>query len=141
MFTTFALEVYLKRAAASENKYPRFGSNCSIDPRKPEWIHIETKSLPPICVPAGIHLDGQCRVVLGEDKNLVKAALKSEALKLTVPQIDDVNSELEVPLPEKGSGKNGALIKIDKVRALVEHTFKPFKYHHGHPKGPAAQGP
>lgn len=120
------LEVYLKRAAPSlpGNRYPRFGSNCSIDPARPEWIHVKTRSLPPCCVPEAMPLDGQCKVVLSDSADLVAAALKSGTLKLTVPELDDVISELGVVLPERGSGKNGHFLKHDKTRALVEHVFK-----------------
>ena len=69
-------------------------------------------------------LDGQCRLLLGESGNLVAAALKAGSLKLTVPELDDVNSEFGVTLPDKGTGKSGALLKQDKARALVEHVFK-----------------
>lgn len=102
---------------------PRFGANCSIDPARPEWIHVETKALPPCCVPSGVPLDGQCRVVLGESPNLLKAALKV-GIKLTVPEIDDVIRQLDVKLPAAGSGKSGNLLKADKARALVEFVFK-----------------
>ena len=129
MITNFrygAWEVYLKRSPKSMpgNKYPRFASNCSIDPKRQEWVHVKTRPLPPCCVPAGMPLDGQCRVVLGDSDNLVAAALKSGTLKITVFELNDIISELEVALPETGSGKGGNLIKVDKVRALVEHVFK-----------------
>ena len=65
-------------------------------------------------------LDGQCRLILGESGNLVAAALKAGSLKLTVPELDDVKSEFGVTLPDKGTGKSGALLKQDKARACFQ---------------------
>lgn len=117
-------QVYLKRSSGLPgNRLPRFGANCSIDPDRPEWIHYKTVALPPCCAPLHMPGDGQCRLVLGQSDNLVAAGLKT-GVKLTVPELDDIISELGVALPDEGSGKNGALLKIDKARALVNHVFK-----------------
>eukprot|EP00434_Breviolum_minutum_P022179 symbB.v1.2.019580.t1/scaffold1585.1/size110488/1 len=61
-------------------------------------------------------------LVTGPPEGLVISAVRSGVF-LTVAQLKSLHAVIKFKLPEKGSGKNGNIIKVDWVRALVNHYF------------------
>ena len=60
----------------------------------------------------------------GEPQSLVKSAVKSGVF-LTVKSLEQIQSMLGYKLPDKGqgSGKNGALVKLDHAKCLVDFLW------------------
>ena len=67
---------------------------------------------------------GSAWLVTGEPQSLVKSAVKSGVF-LTVKSLEQIQSMLGYKLPDKGqgSGKNGALVKLDHAKCLVDFLW------------------
>lgn len=88
------------------------------------WLHLPTKVLHPTQIPLNLRME-HCVVLLvtGPPEGLVISAVRSGVF-LTVAQLKSLHAVIKFKLPEKGSGKNGNIIKVDWVRALVNHYFR-----------------
>ena len=87
-----------------------------------EWEFVPTRPLPASCLPADMP-DLACMLkVIGPHEPVLHAALRRGA-KLTLYQLKAIVLAYSVNLPEVGSGKRGNRIKIDFVRAILQHFF------------------
>ncbi len=83
---------------------------------------METEFLPPACLPEELHGYGSAFRVLVDDEWILRGSIGA-GLSLNVPYLTQVSKQIGVTLPRKGSGKKGALKKIDRARALVLHLW------------------
>ncbi|CAE7631480.1 unnamed protein product, partial [Symbiodinium sp. CCMP2456] len=89
------------------------------------WMFVVHEVLPPACVPDSLHELGSCIHVKSKEGILRAAVLRQQSMKLTKLQLVQICASLRVALPDpkKGSGKTGKRIKIDYVRALLQHLL------------------
>jgi len=95
--------------------------NFSID-RDSIWKFVETEFLPPACLPEELHGHGSAFRVLVDDEWILRGSIGA-GLSLTIHYLRQVSKQIGVKLPKQGSGKNGAIKKIDRARALVKHLW------------------
>ena len=89
-----------------------------------KWRMVPTAIRTPSELPEGLRSYGSAWEVTGAPQPLLKSGVK-EGIFLTVKQLELIHSKLGFSVPEKGqgSGKNGAIIKIDLAQALVESLW------------------
>lgn len=92
------------------------------------WTYIPVQKLVRGLVLVQIFLTGHCFCwqITGAAESLVRAAVR-EGVWLSMADLKLVSDRLGVaaPAPGSGSGKNGAVCKVDRARALVNHLFPP----------------
>ena len=98
---------------------PHLLTNLSIDS---EWEFVPTKVLPACCLPADLPEAACMLKVTGPHENVLQAALR-RGCRLTLYQLKAIVVAFSVPVPQEGSGKNKQRIKIDYVRAVIQHFF------------------
>lgn len=86
-----------------------------------KWRFVEHTLLPPACMPAALHFLSSAAVVHKHDQWILKGSIKS-GLFLNLPRLRQVCVTLQVR-PARGSGKNGALTKLDWAKTLVSHLW------------------
>ena len=88
------------------------------------WQHIPFAVLPPCTLGPGAPAGAVSLQVTGEPQDIVQAAIRNKTA-LTANQIKQLMVAYKIPEPKKGtgSGKNGSIIKQDRVRALVAFLF------------------
>ena len=104
-----------------EQSEPMWTFNTGLDS---DWVHIPFEPLHPWEVPIALQdfivVLRQC----GDEEPLVVAGLKSGvALNMTHLRLLHAHYKFALPSKGKGSGKNGNVIKIDFVKALLECLF------------------
>ena len=89
-----------------------------------KWKMVPTTIRTPSELPDVLRSHGSAWEVTGAPQPLLKSAVK-EGVFLTVKQLELIHSKLGFPLPEKGqgSGKSGAVIKVDIAKGLVEFLW------------------
>ena len=114
-----------KDPLAENNRAPLLAFNYTIDSKLAIWEHIQTKILPPVCIPPNVRFNGTGMIVVrGPSPPLVQGALRN-GLKLNLTELDELLGELGVPpiAAGTGSGKKNTIVKKDKARALIEFVF------------------
>eukprot|EP00435_Cladocopium_sp_Y103_P045341 s1084_g13.t1 len=87
-----------------------------------KWKFVEHTLIPPACMPDCLPSVGCAAVVHNSDQWILKGAIQS-GLFLNLQRLKQVCSALGMAKPAKGSGKNGALTKLDWSKALVSHLW------------------
>ena len=85
------------------------------------YKHVPTALLPPACLPAAAPTGAVSILITGKPEDLVCAAIRNKTF-LTVQHLKELLSVYKVPKP-KGTGKRGAIRKIDMAKALVQALF------------------
>lgn len=91
-----------------------------------DWQQVPTQILPPCSMPQTpdyVRFPDSCVAVqTGPARPMLEAAFGG-GVKLTVQQLKDLCGELNLTPPSRGSGKNGAVKKIDIAEVLLRSVF------------------
>ena len=109
--------------SASELRGPKWVYNDRID--SSGWKHLPSEVIHPWECP--VKLRGNCVTMLrqtGNGQDLLKGAVQSGVV-LTVMQLQSLHAHhrWEMPPKGRGSGKGGALTKLDYVKGLINHCW------------------
>lgn len=86
------------------------------------WRRAAVSILPPACLPVALHNAGAAYRIESRYEWILPAAIR-HGVELTVNQLKSIIATLGVPLPDKGSGKRGQLIKTDFAQSLIKYLF------------------
>ena len=102
--------------------HPEYLFNFDVSETACPWTRICVEPLPPACFDARSAQEiGSLMKVTGKDWAL-KSGIR-DGLWLTVKQLKFILNSLEIPMPVRGSGKSGAVVKIDLAKRLVIGLF------------------
>ncbi|CAE7426520.1 unnamed protein product, partial [Symbiodinium microadriaticum] len=89
------------------------------------WTGVRVRILPPACVPRELQGAAMAFEVLSRDGWILKDALLAGDLNIKVEQLRQTAQSIgaTLPLPGKGSGKNGNVVQADIVAALLRKVF------------------
>lgn len=113
--------LYLDHAAATHPVGSDLLFNFSFH-RSCKWKFVEHTLIPPACMPDALPSVGCAVVVHNSNEWILKGSIKS-GLFLNLQRLRQVCVALGIAKPAKGSGKNGALTKLDWSKALVSYLW------------------
>ena len=103
----------------SSKKLPLFEFNFVLGENCP-WEFVPTAWVPPACVPFDIGGFGCLAKVTGPNESIIISFLRAGA-PLNLKQVQAIANSHKLKPPEEGSGKNKNILKVDWIKAVVDH--------------------